>query len=86
MTKKTFNTLVLRAKQEMSPAVDVADYVIASLGSLRIRPVDTYRAYVWMSVASAAVAACIAVAATLAWQNQADSVSEMLTYISWVQL
>lgn len=82
---KTFNNLIKRAKQEMAPTVDVADAVIASLASFHTQTVDIYRPYVWVSIASAAAAACIAIAATAAWQSQ-DSVSEMLTYISWVQL
>jgi hypothetical protein len=69
----------------MSPAVDVADYVIASMGSLRIRPVDTYRAYVWMSVASRR-RGCIAVGGDPGLAESGGFVSEMLTYISWVQL
>lgn len=84
--KKTLNNLIWLAKQETPPSVDVADFVIASLNSVGAGTADAYRAYTWVSVASAAIAACIAIVATMAWQHQADSVSEMLTYISWVQL
>jgi hypothetical protein len=84
--KKTLNNLIWLAKQETPPSVDVADFVLASLHSGRAGTADdVYRAYTWISVASAAVAAGIVLVATMAWQ-QADSVSEMLTYISWVQL
>ncbi|MCE5187324.1 MAG: hypothetical protein LLF76_14490 [Planctomycetaceae bacterium] len=86
MKKRTFNDLVLLARQELLPPVNVADRVIASLTGLGVQTADVYRPYVWMGVASAAIAACIAIAATVAWQGQADSVSEMLTYISWVAL
>lgn len=82
--KTTWNNLIGLARQETPPSVDVADYVIASLASFRTVG-DSYRAYAWISAASAAVAAFIGIVATMAWQNQ-DSVSEMLTYISWVQL
>lgn len=84
MKKMTFNDLVMLARKEAAPRVDVADSVIASLAAVGAQT-DVYRPYLWVSVASAAVAACIAIAATVAWQSQ-DSVNEMLTYISWVQL
>jgi hypothetical protein len=84
--KKTLNNLIRLAGQETPPSVDVADSVIASLYAARAQTADVYRAYTWISVASAAIAACIAIVAMMAWQQQADSVSEMLTYISWVQL
>lgn len=86
MKKKTFNKLVTLARQEIVPVVDVADYVIAQVSTAGMRTVDAYRTYMWMSVASAAAAACIAIAATIAWQSQTDSVGEVLTYISWVEL
>jgi hypothetical protein len=45
---------------------------------------DPYRAYTWVGATSAAIAACILVAATLFWQSNSDSVSEIMTYVSWV--
>jgi hypothetical protein len=82
--KLLFNNLVSLAQQECPPCVDVADQVIASLFSIMGRTVDPYRAYVWTAMASAAAAACILIATTLLWQSGSDSVSEVMTYVSWV--
>lgn len=84
MKKLIFDNLVSLAHQESPPCVDVADYVMASLSSLTGRDVDPYRAYVWMGMASAAVAACILIASSLFWQSELDSVGEVMTYVSWV--
>ncbi|MCI0500041.1 MAG: hypothetical protein L0Y36_10275 [Planctomycetales bacterium] len=84
MKKLIFKNLVLLAQQECAPCVDAADAVAASVSSLMGRNADPYRAYVWMGMASAAAAACILIAATLLWQSSSDSVSEVITYVSWV--
>lgn len=85
MKKINFDNLIARAKQDTPPVVDVADNVIARLTTMAQQAVaDPYRPYVWMSAASAAIAACILIAATLSLQNSSDSVSEMITYVSWI--
>jgi len=84
MKKQTFKNLVSLAQQESCPCVDVSDEVIRTLAAMTYRKVDTYRAYTWAGAASAAIAACIMVAATMLWQTSSDSVSEILTYVSWV--
>lgn len=85
MRKIKFNNLVSLAQQDTPPSVDVADNVIAALSGMTQRvAVDPYRPYLWMTVASAAVAACIMIAATLTAQSGNDSVTEMITYVSWV--
>jgi hypothetical protein len=45
---------------------------------------DPYSAYTWVGEASAAIAACFLIAATMLWQSNSDSVSEIMTYVSWV--
>ena len=85
MKKLSFQNLVSLARQETPPAVDVADSVIATLSDITQRVVsDPWRPYLWTGVASAAVAACILVAATFILQSGNDSVSDMMTYVSWV--
>ena len=84
MKKRTFNNLVSLAQQESPPHVDVADDVISTLVALVHKKQDPYRAYTWVSAASAAMAACILLAATMFWQSSSDSVSEIMTYVSWV--
>ena len=84
MKKRTFNNLVSLAQQEAPPCVDVADGVISTLVALVHKKPDPYRAYTWVSAASAAMAACILLAATMFWQSSSDSVSEIMTYVSWV--
>lgn len=74
------DNLISLAKQETAPVVDVADGVLAALSQ---HAADPYRPYVWISAASAAVAACILIAATVMMQNSSDSVSEMMTYVAW---
>ena len=85
MKKIAFDNLVSLARQEQVPAVDVADNVIAALSGMTQRiGLDPWRPYLWTGVASAAVAACILVATTFMLQSGNDSVSEMMTYVSWV--
>ena len=84
MEKRTFNNLVSLAQQESAPCVDVADSVILTLASLVHKKPDPYRAYTWVGAASAALAACILIAATILWQSSSDSVSEIITYVAWV--
>lgn len=84
MKKQTFNNLVSLAQQESAPHVNVADEVISTLTAMAYRKTDPYRAYTWMGAASAAIAACILLAATVLWQSNSDSVSEIMTYVSWV--
>lgn len=86
MKKQTFKNLVLLAQQETAPTVNVADGVISVLASLSYENTDPYRAYTWVGAASAAIAACILVAASLLWQSNSDSVSEIITYVSWASL
>ena len=84
MKKRTFNNLVSLAQQESPPHVNVADDVISRLASMVYRKKNPYRAYTWVGAGSAAIAACILVVATLFWQSNSDSVSEIMTYVSWV--
>ncbi|MHC5082608.1 MAG: hypothetical protein ACYTET_01535 [Planctomycetota bacterium] len=84
MKKLTFDNLIQLAQQETAPGVDVADNVMATLSSLTGRTVDPYRMYLWTGIASAAAAACILIAAMVTWQTGNDSVSEMMTMVSWV--
>lgn len=84
MEKQTFNNLVSLAQQESAPHVNVADDVISTLVALARKKQDPYRAYAWTGTVSAAIAACIVVAAALFWQSNSDSVGEIMTYISWV--
>jgi len=84
MKKQTFKNLVSLAQHEPAPHVNVADSVISTLTAMVSRNPNPYRAYTWVGAASAAIAACILVAATVLWQSNSDSVSEMMTYVSWV--
>lgn len=84
MKKRTFEHLVSLAQRDPAPTVDVADRVISTLAQMAYRQSDPYRAYTWAGAASAAIAACILIAATLFWQSNSDSVSEIITYVSWV--
>jgi len=83
MKKISFHNLVSLARQETAPAVDVADNVLAALSGMSVQT-EPYRAYLWTGIVSAAVAACIAIAATVTLQGGHDSVSEMMSYVSWV--
>ncbi len=86
MKNVDFHNLIKLAQQETPPGVDVADSVIATISGMTARTgTDASRAYFWVSVASAAAAACILIAATL-MQQSGDSVSEMMTYVSWAAL
>ncbi|MBC8379475.1 MAG: hypothetical protein H8E62_09890 [Planctomycetes bacterium] len=82
MKNVNFHNLIKLAQQETPPSVDVADGVLAALSDMAVHA-DPYRSYLWMSVASAAAAACILIAATLT-QQSGDSVSEVMNYVSWV--
>ena len=84
MENKTFKNLISLAKQESVPHVDVADNVISTLNTLAYKEQDPYRAYTWIGTASAAIAACFIFAITILWQSNSDSVSEIITYVSWV--
>lgn len=86
MSKAKFTELLRLAGREMAPAVDVANDVMAAVTRRQTLAIRSCRTYMWMGVVSAAAAACIAIAATMAWQGQSDSVQEMLTYIAWVEL
>lgn len=83
MKKIVFENLISLAQQETPPHVDVADSVLTTLSGMN-RQAESARAYLWTGIASAAAAACIAIAATLALQAGNDSVSEMMSYVSWV--
>ena len=82
MEKQTFDHLVRLAQQEPHPDVNVADDVLSILTAMANRQSDPYRAYTWIGAASAAIAACILIVSTIFWQS--DSVSEIMTYVSWV--
>lgn len=82
MKNINFYNLVSLAQRETAPTVDVADRVIATLSGMATT--EPYRAYVWTGIVSAAVAACIVIAATVSLTGGHDSVSEMMSYVSWV--
>ena len=84
MKKQTFDHLVSLAQQESAPHIDVADAVFSALAALVYKKPDPYRTYTWVGAASVAVAACIGVVAVLSWHSNADSVDEIMTYVSWV--
>lgn len=77
------NTLFSAARRETSPAVDVADSVLAMLAAGRESAVFN-RSLVWMSMASSAIAASIVLAAFLSWRHSGDSVNEILNVVAWV--
>ena len=76
--------LIALARQEPAPHVNAANNVIAELKALAHKRQDPYRAYTWIGTASAAIAACFIFAITMLWQSNTDSVSEIITYVSWV--
>ena len=84
MKKRNFENLVSLAQKESAPHVNVADSVISTLTAMVYKKADPYRAYTWVGAASAAIAACILIAATMLLQSNSDSVSEIMTYVSWV--
>jgi hypothetical protein len=84
MKKQNFKNLILLARQECCPYVDVSDEVISAVSLITRQNTALYRTYTWMGTASAAIAACILIAATLLWQSNSDSVGEIMTYVSWV--
>lgn len=86
MKKRTFINLISLAQQESAPSVNVADGVLSTLSGLTRQQIDPYRAYAWVGAASMAAAACILIALTLYRQSPSDSVSEIMTYVSWVNL
>ncbi|MHC4881237.1 MAG: hypothetical protein ACYSOH_05280 [Planctomycetota bacterium] len=84
MKKQRFENLISLARQESCPYVDVTDGVISAVSAAIHRNAKYDRTYTWMGAASAAMAACILVATTFFWQSSTDSVSEIMTYVSWV--
>jgi len=84
MKKQTFENLISLACQESCPCVDVTDGVISAVSAAIYRNAKYDRPYTWMGAASAAIAACILIATTFFWQSNTDSVSEIMSYVSWV--
>lgn len=84
MKKQTFKELIDLARQESCPQVDMTDRIMYRIASFSATSVDPYRAYAWIGSISGAVAACILIAVTLTWQANNDSVSQMMTMVSWV--
>ncbi|MBL7214703.1 MAG: hypothetical protein ISS71_03380 [Phycisphaerae bacterium] len=85
MKKIQFHNLISLAQQETPPRVDVADSVLATLSGVAQQvAAEPYRAYLWTGIVSAAVAACIVIATAVTLQGGSDSVSEMMSYVSWV--
>ena len=84
MKKQSFENLISLAQQELPPGVDVANGVIMTLSSLARQQRDPYRAYAWASAVSMAAAACILVALTVFHHESSDSVSEIISYVSWI--
>ncbi len=84
MKKINFHNLISLAQQETAPSVDVADRVLAALLDMAQPAVEPSRAYLWTGIVSAAAAACIVIAAAVTLQSGDDTVSEMMSYVSWV--
>ncbi len=85
MKKISLTNLIRTAQNEQPPEVDVAAGVISVLSELSQQTMDPSRAYFWMGAVSAA-AACVLLAMSLLMRSGGDSVSEMMTYVSWVNL
>lgn len=85
MKKIKMNNLFEAARREAAPAVDVADSVLAALAVCR-QPVSAVlsRSFVWISMASSALAAGIVLAAFITWRQDADSVNEIISMVAWV--
>ena len=83
MKHVNFYNLISLARRETPPSVDVADSVLATLSGMTQAAVAPDRAYLWTGIVSAAAAACIVIAATVILQSGNDSVSEMISYVSW---
>jgi len=85
MKKIHLDNLFETARREAAPAVDVADSVLALLAERR-QPVAALlnRSLLWMGMASSAIAACIMLAAFLTWQQNADSVNDIISVVAWV--
>lgn len=71
------------ARQAETPAVDVADAVLAALAVRRRSATAFQRSLMWMSMASSAAAAALALSAFWVWQHNTDAVNEMITMVSW---
>lgn len=84
MRQINFYNLISLARRETPPSVDVADSVLATLSGMAQVAAEPYRAYLWTGIVSATAAACIVIAATVMLQTGNDSVSEMISYVSWV--
>lgn len=85
MKKIQLNTLFAAARHETAPAVDVADSVLAALAVYR-QPITAVlsRSFVWMSMASSAIAAGIVLVAVITQWQTTDSVNELISIVSWV--
>jgi hypothetical protein len=85
MKKIHINNLFETARQEKIPVVDVADSVLALLARRR-QPVVALlnRSLLWMGMTSSALAAGVMVAAFLTWQQNADSINEIINVVAWV--
>ena len=83
---KVFEKLVGLARQELHPAVDVADNVLDILASRQLsRTYESYRPLMWITAVSYAAAACVAIAAFIMYKaGQVDSVAQISEMISWV--
>jgi hypothetical protein len=84
MKRQRLENLISLARLESCPCIDVTDGVLSAISAVIHRNVKYDRTYTWMAAASAAMAACIMIAATFFWQSGTDSVSEIMTYVSWV--
>ena len=84
MKKLLFKNLVFLARQETCPQVNVVEEVMYRLSSITVRRTDPYRIYTWVGSISGAMAACILIAISLFWHSNSDSISEIMTYVSWV--
>lgn len=71
------------ARQAETPAVDVAGAVLAALAVRRRTAAAFQRSLIWISMASSAVAATLALSAFWIWQHNTDAVNEMMTMVSW---
>jgi len=80
-SKSQFETLLARARDEMSPQVDVAADVLMILATERLSD----KPLVWLAALSSAIAIPFAVLAGIIMYNAwADPLAELSEAISWV--
>jgi hypothetical protein len=83
--EKRFESLVMRARGETSPSVDVADKVIAILTAEQGRFVEiSDRPLMWLAALSSAVAVPVVIMAISVYNEWSGPLYEISQAISWV--